>query len=65
MAEFAYNNAKNFSISHMPFEFNCGYHLCVSYKKDFDFYLKLKSVEELFSKPQKLMTICQQNLHHA
>lgn len=25
MAEFAYNNTKNASIGHIPFEFNCGY----------------------------------------
>ena len=26
MAEFAYNNAKNASIGHTPFELNCGFH---------------------------------------
>ena len=36
MAKFAYNNAKNASTSHTPFELNCGYHPWVSYKKDID-----------------------------
>ena len=36
MAEFAYNNATNASTSHMPFELNCGYHLCIFFKKDID-----------------------------
>ena len=26
MAEFAYNNAKNASTGHTPFELNCGFH---------------------------------------
>ena len=34
MAEFAYNNAKNASIGHIPFELNCGYHPWMSYKED-------------------------------
>ena len=33
MAKFAYNNAKNASTGHTPFELNCGYHLQMSYKK--------------------------------
>ena len=32
MAEFAYNNAKNASTGPTPFELNCGYHPCISYK---------------------------------
>ena len=31
MAEFAYNNAKNASTGHTPFELNCGYYFQVSY----------------------------------
>ena len=33
IAEFAYNNAKNVSTSHIFFEWNCSYHLGMSYKK--------------------------------
>ena len=36
MAEFAYNNAKNASAGHTPFELNCGYYHWVSYKEDID-----------------------------
>ena len=65
MAEFAYNNAKNASIGHISFKLNCGYHLCVSYKKDLDLRSKLKTVEELSSKLQNFIAVCQQNLYHA
>ncbi len=36
MAEFAYNNVKNASTSHKPFELNCSYHSQASYKEDID-----------------------------
>ena len=65
MAEFAYNNAKNASIGHTPFELNCRYHPWVSYKKDLDLCSNSKTAEELSSKLQNLMAVCQQNLHHA
>ena len=65
MAEFAYNNAKNASTGHIPFELNCGYHLCVSYEENLDPCSKSKTAEELSSKLQNLMAVCQQNLHHA
>ena len=58
MAEFAYNNAKNASIGFMPFELNCGYHPWVLYEENFDLRSQSRSAEELFSKLQKLMTIC-------
>ena len=64
MVEFAYNNAKNASISHMPFELNCKYYLRVFYKEDLNLRSKLKTAEKRFSKLQELMTVCQQNLHH-
>ena len=64
MAEFIYNNAKNASTGFTPFELNCGYHLRVSYKEDLDPRLKSKTAEKLSSELQKLMTVCQQNLHH-
>ena len=38
MAEFAYNNAKNASTGHTPFELNCSYYPRMSYKKDVDSY---------------------------
>ena len=65
MAEFAYNNAKNASIDFTPFEFNCGYYPWVSYKEDLDPHSKSRTAEELSSELRELMTVCQQNLHHA
>ena len=63
--EFAYNNAKNASTGHISFELNCGYHLCVSYKKDLDPRSKSKTAEELSFELQNFMAVCQQNLYHA
>ena len=65
MAEFAYHNAKNASIGFTPFELNCGYHLRVSYEEDLDSRSKSRTAEELSSELRELMTVCQQNLHHA
>ena len=65
MAEFAYNNAKNASTDHTPFEFNYGYHPQVSYKEDIDPRSKSKSADELSAELQELMTICQKNIYHA
>ena len=65
MAEFAYNNAKNASTGHTPFELNCGYHPRVSYEEDLDPRLKSKTAEELFSELRNLMAVCQQNFYHA
>ena len=65
MAEFAYNNAKNVSIGYIFFELNYRYYPCISYKEDCDPHSKLRTMEELSSELQKLMTVYQQNLHHA
>ena len=65
MAEFAYNNAKNASTGFTLFELNCRYHPRVSYEEDLDPRSKSRTAEELSSELQELMTVCQQNLHHA
>ena len=65
MAEFAYNNTKNTSIGHIPFELNYRYHFWVFYKKNLNFCLKLKSAKELSSELQNLMAAYQQNLYYA
>ena len=65
MAEFAYNNAKNASTGFTPFELNCGYYPRVSYEEDLNPRSKSKTAKELSSELQELMTVCQQNLHHA
>ena len=55
MAEFIYNNAKNASPNYTLFKLNCGYHLRVSYKKNFNCHSKSKSVKKLSSMLQNLM----------
>ena len=65
MAEFAYNNAKNASTSHMPFELNCGYHPQISYNEDVDPHSQSKLADELSAKLRELMIIYQENLYHA
>ena len=64
MAEFAYNNAKNPSTGHTPFELNCGYHLYVSFEEDTNPRFRSKIADKLSTKLQKLMTVCQKNLYH-
>ena len=65
MAKFAYNNAKNSSTGHTPFELNCGYHPCVSFEENTNPYFQSKSADELSAELQDLMMVCQKNLHHA
>ena len=65
MAEFAYNNAKNASISHTPFKLKCGYHSCMSYEEDIDLRSRSKLVEELSSELEELLLVYRKNLYHA
>ncbi len=65
MAEFAYNNAKNASTGHIPFEFNCSYHPRVSFEEDVDPCSKSRSANELDEELRELMKVCCQNLFHA
>ncbi len=65
MAEFAYNNTKNTSTSHTPFELNCGFYPRASYKKDVDLHFQSKSADKLAIELRDLMTVCRENLPHA
>ena len=65
MTEFAYNNAKNTNTSHISSKLNCGYHLCVFYKKDLNLYSKSKTMKNLSFKLQNLIYICYHKLYHA
>ncbi len=65
MAEFAYNNAKNASTGHIPFELNCAYDLRVSFKEDVDPCLRSRSANELVEELRELMKVCYQNLLYA
>ena len=58
MAEFVYNNTKNASTGHMPFELNYSYHLCIFFEKNINFSSQSKTVKELSSKLRELMTVC-------
>ena len=64
IAEFAYNNAKNASTGHTPFELNCNFHPRVCFEDDVDPRFKFCSANELANELRKLMNICQQNLLH-
>ena len=64
MAEFAYNNAKDASTGHPPFELNYGYHLRVSYEEDVDFCSQSKLADELSAELRELMIVCRKNLHY-
>ena len=64
MAEFTYNNSKNASTGHTPFELNCGYHPWMSYEEEVDFRSQSKSADELSEELRELMIVCRENLHH-
>ena len=56
MADFAYNNAKNASTDHTPFELNCCYHAQI-------LFVKSRSRSCSDSKlADKLIEICCQNI---
>lgn len=56
MVLFAYNNAKNVSISHTLIKLNCSYHFYLFYKEDFNPYSKFKILNKLASKLEELIT---------
>ena len=64
MAKFANNNAKNLSTSHTPFELNCGYYCCISFKEDTNPHSQPKSVDKLLVELRDLITIYRENLHY-
>ena len=49
MTKFAYNNVKNTSISHISFELNCSYHLCVYLKEDIEACSQSKIANKLLA----------------
>ena len=64
MAEFAYNNSKNASTGHTPFELNCGYHPYMSYEEKVDPYSQSKSTDKLAEELRELMIVCCKNYHY-
>ena len=65
MAEFAYNNSKNTSISHTPFELNCDYHPYVSFKDKYNSYFRFFLAKRLAIELRELMNVCRQNFLYA
>ncbi len=57
IVKFVYNNTKNTSIDYTLFELNYGYNSNISYKKDNNLCLKLKSANKLLIELWKLITI--------
>ena len=54
------------STCHTLFELNYGYYsLWMSYKEDIGLRSKSKLADELSAKLWELITVCQENLHHA
>ena len=64
MVKFAYNNAKNASTGHTPFELNYGYHPRMLYEEDVDPHSQSKLADKLLVELRELMIICQENLHY-
>ena len=64
MAEFAYNNAKNASSGHIPFELNYGYHPWMLYKDNVNPRSKFKPADKLLIELRELMIVCKENLYH-
>ena len=58
MAEFAYNNAKNVSTNHIPFELNCGYYPKVFFEEDVDLCSKFCSANKLVTELRELIEVC-------
>ena len=58
IAEFTYNNAKNASTGHTPFELNCGYHPRMSYEEDVNPRSQSKSADDLLAELRELMIDC-------
>ncbi len=65
IAEFAYNNAKNTSIGHTPFEPNCGFHSRSFYKKEVDFPSRSRTADALATELRDLISVCRKNFQHA
>ncbi len=65
MTVFTYNNAKNASTGHTPFELNCGYHSRVFFEEDVDPRSRSRLANELAEELKELMEVCCQNIFHA
>lgn len=64
IVKFAYNNAKNMTTDHISFEFNCNYHLFISFEDETNPCLKFRSANKLAKELRNLILIYQQILLH-
>ena len=64
MAEFAYNNVKNASTGHTPFELNYGYHPRMLYKEDVNPRFQSKLADELSAELGELIIVYWENFYH-
>ena len=64
MAEFAYNNAKNTSTGHTPFELNYGYYPQILYKEKVNPRFQSKLADKLSTELRKLMIVCCKNFYY-
>lgn len=62
MAKFAYNNLKNASMGHTPFEHDCRYYPRVFFEDEYNTYSRSFSADRLAMELRKLITIYRQNL---
>ncbi len=58
MAEFVYNNAKNTSISFIPFKLNCKYHFRGFFEDKTNSYSKSCFANKLVDELRELIEIC-------
>ena len=58
MAEFAYNNTKNASTGHSPFNLNCSYYLRGFLEEDIDPRSRSCSANKLAKKLRELIEVC-------
>ena len=65
MVKFAYNNAKNASTSHTPFELNYGYYFKFLFEENINPYSISCYANKLAKELGELMEVCCQNLFHA
>ncbi len=65
IANYAYNNTKNTSISHTPFKLNCNYHTKILFEDKANPHLRSCSTNKLAKKLRELIEIYYQNLLYA
>ena len=64
MAEFAYNNSKNASTGHTPFELNCEYYSWIFFENEYNVCSRSSSGDGPAIELRKLLNVCCQNLLH-